>query len=212
MSNSKISYYDKFSKIYDWISSDYYYREPRKFAIERMDLKPNQLVLNLPCGTGQNFQYFESYLKDTGQIIGIDLSQGMLQQAKKKITREEWKNIKLFTEDATKINRHWVDLNIEENLKFDSILCDLGLSGFPEWQTIIDNLISLLKPDGRLVIMDWYFEKSNARAKFIKWIGKGEVNRKIHQYMKEKVSNFSVEDSFKNGEMFVASGNSNAVI
>lgn len=28
-----INYYDKFSKIYDWISSKSYYRKPRVFAI-----------------------------------------------------------------------------------------------------------------------------------------------------------------------------------
>ena len=55
--------------------------------------------------------------------------------------------------------------------------------------------------------MDWYIEKLNLRGRFIKWIGKGEVNRPIWQYLENKVANFKVDNSFKKGEMFVASGN-----
>jgi ubiquinone/menaquinone biosynthesis C-methylase UbiE len=95
---------------------------------------------------------------------------------------------------------------LEENLEFDSILCDLGLSGFPEWEQVIDNLISLLKLDGKLVVMDWYIEKPSLRGNFIKWIGKGEVNRPIYHYMEKRLPKFELNKSFKNGEMFVAIG------
>ena len=199
-------YCDRFSKVYDWISTDSYYRKPRIFAIEKLDLKPNQNILNIPCGTGQNFKYFQKYMDNTGRILGIDLSEGMLLKAKEKIQNNAWKNINVFCGDATKINEEWIDKNIEQNLRFDSVLCDLGLSGFPEWQKIIDNLISILKPDGKLVIMDWFIEKSSLRGEFIKWIGKGDVNRPIYQYMEKKVSNFELNNSFKKGEMFVAIG------
>lgn len=201
-----IKFYDKFSKIYDWISSDYYYRIPRKFAIQKLVVKQNQTILNIPCGTGQNFKYFQEFLKQTGKIIGIDLSEGMLAQAKNKIRKHDWNNLQILCDDATKINRAWVNSNLEENLEFDSILCDLGLSGFPEWEQVIDNLISLLKPDGKLVVMDWYIEKPSLRGNFIKWIGKGEVNRPIYQYMEKRLSKFELNNSFKNGEMFVAIG------
>ena len=199
-------YYDRFSKVYDWISSDAYYKKPRKFAIEKLDLKLNQTILNIPCGTGQNFKYFQEYLKNTGQIIGIDLSEGMLSKAENKIKKNNWDNIEVFCADATKIDTNWVSENLKNELKFDSILCDLGLSGFPEWKNIIDNLISLLKTNGKLVIMDWYIEKPSLRGKFIKWIGKGEVNRPLYQYMESRVTNFDLENTFKNGEMFVAIG------
>jgi len=91
-------------------------------------------------------------------------------------------------------------------IKIDAILCDLGLSGFPDWERVIDNMLDLLKPDGRLVIMDWYIPKSTLRGAFIKWIGKGEVNRPIYQYLKSKVANFEVNTSFNRGGVFVATG------
>lgn len=199
-------YYDKFSKIYDWISSDSYYRKPRKFAIKELGLDLNQTTLNIPCGTGQNFKYYQKFLKNTGTIIGIDLSKGMLERAQMKIERNDWQNIKLFKEDATKINNEWIQEKFQTELKFDSIFCDLGLSGFPNWKKVIDNLIALLKPNGKIVIMDWYIDKPSLRGQFIKWIGKGEVNRPLYQYLEKRVDNFKCENSFKSGQMFVASG------
>lgn len=199
-------YYDRFSKVYDLISSDSYYHAPRLFAIDSLDLKSDHTTLNIPCGTGQNFTYIQNKLGGTGQLIGIDLSQGMLSKAQEKIHKNSWGNIQVLLGDATKIKSEWMINQLGKDVKFDSILCDLGLSGFPEWQNIIDNLISLLKTNGKLVIMDWYIEKPSLRASFITWIGKGEVNRPLYQYMEGKMVNFKVNKSFKNGDMFVAVG------
>ena len=201
-----IKYYDKFSKVYDWISSKSYYKKPREFAIKELNLNTYQNVLNIPCGTGQNFEYYEKYLLNTGIIIGIDLSKGMLEKAQNKINKNKWTNIQIFKEDATKINPEWMKNKFKSELQFDSIFCDLGLSGFPEWEKIIDNLISLLKPNGKIVIMDWYINKPSLRGRFIKWIGKGEVNRPLYQYLKSKTADFKLDKSFKSGQMFVAIG------
>lgn len=94
----------------------------------------------------------------------------------------------------------------EKDLRFNAILCELGLSGFPEWQKIIENLVALLKPNGKLVIMDWYIDRPSLRGKFIKWIARGEVNRQLYQYMERKVGNFELNNTFKNGQIFVATG------
>ena len=199
-------YYDRFSKVYDWISSKSYYRKPREFAIEQLNLGLNQTVLNIPCGTGQNFEYYQNILSNSGTVIGIDISKGMLEKAQEKIDENEWKNIQLFKADATKIDTEWVKIKLGPELKFDSIFCDLGLSGFPNWERVIDNLITLLKPNGKIVIMDWYINKPSFRGAFIKWIGKGEVNRPLYQYLENKVTDFKLDNSFKSGQMFVASG------
>jgi len=165
-----IQYYDKFSNVYDWFSPKWYYHEARAYAIEQLALKSG-----VPCGTGQNFEYFQKYLNGTGLIIGIDLSEGMLEKAKRKKANNNWNNIKIIKEDATQINKKW-------------------------------DMLDLLEPNGRLVIMDWYIPKPTLRGAFIKWIGKGEVNRPIYQYLKSKVANFGVNTSFNRGGVFVATG------
>ena len=199
-----IRYYDKLSVIYDCISN-WYYKKARNYAIKELELKNGQTVLNVPCGTGVNFKYFNEYLKNTGLIIGIDLSSGMLDKAKQKIEKNGWTNIKTELDDATKIDKKWLDDYRNGQITVDAVFCDLGLSGLPEWRNIIDNMISILKPNGRIVILDWYLEKPSLKADFVKWIGKGEVDRPIYQYLETKVSNFKVDDSFNYGGVFVAS-------
>jgi len=54
--------------------------------------------------------------------------------------------------------------------------------------------------------MDWYLPEPSLRGKLIKWIGKGEVNRPIYQYLKSKVANFQVNTAFNRGGVFVATG------
>ena len=199
-----IQYYDKFAKVYDWLSPKWYYHKARKYAIEQLVLKEGSSVLNLPCGTGQNFEYFQEYLNDTGLIIGIDLSEGMLSRATAVVKKNEWNNIHLFKADATQINSDWIKQQVQQPLHIDSIFCDLGLSGFPNWESVIDNLYELLMPQGKLVIMDWYIQKPTLRGKLIKWIGKGEVDRPLYQYLNSKSSNFRVNTSFNRGDVFVA--------
>lgn len=199
-----IRYYDKLSVIYDYISN-WYYKKARNYAIKELQLKNGQTVLNVPCGTGVNFKYFNEYLNNTGLIISIDLSSGMLDKAKQKIEKNGWTNVKIELNNATKIDQNWLDYR-DEQIIIDSVFCDLGLSGLPEWRNIIDNMISILKPNGRIVILDWYLEKPSLKGDFVKWIGKGEVDRPIYQYLETKVSNFKVDDSFNYGGVFVASG------
>jgi len=141
-----IKYYDKFSRVYDWLSPKWYYHNARAYAIEQLALKSGDTVLNLPCGTGQNFTYFQKYLNETGLIIGIDLSEGMLEKAKIKTAENDWNNIKIIREDATQINQEWFANHFGDSVKVAAILCDLGLSGFPNWEQIIDNMLELLEP------------------------------------------------------------------
>jgi hypothetical protein len=54
--------------------------------------------------------------------------------------------------------------------------------------------------------MDWYIDGPSLRGSFIKWVGKGEVNRPIYQYLENKVNNFKLNNTFKSGQMFVVSG------
>ncbi len=149
-----IEYYNKISGIYDFISN-WYYKNSREYAIDKLDLNKGQTVLNVPCGTGVNFKYFQRYLENSGLIIGIDLSNGMLNQAKLKKEKNGWTNIDLELENATKVNQNWFKEFSErkKQIKIDAIFCDLGLSGLPEWHNIIDNMISILSPNGKIVIL-----------------------------------------------------------
>ena len=201
------SYYDSFSRVYDLFSPDIYYRRARKYAIEQLELQPHQTVLNVPCGTGQNLRYFQHYLANSGQVIGIDLSPGMLEKAQNKIDKHGWTNVDLYAENVDQLSPAWLRERVGDSVAVDAVLCDLGLSGFPHWQQVIEQLLAILKPGGRIVIMDWYLEERTVRGRFVEWIGGGEVNRPLYQYLEHRVERFHVNKSFNRGGVFVAAGN-----
>jgi ubiquinone/menaquinone biosynthesis C-methylase UbiE len=202
------SYYNRFSKVYDWLSPKAYYHHARQAAIDSLELTEGQTVLNVPIGTGQNLEYFQQHLKGTGKIIGVDLSEGMLSKAFDKVQEQEYPNVVLHNSDVSELNAAWMRQNIELNpeQKVDAVLCDLGLSGFEDWRSIIDNLLDVLKPDGKFVVMDWLIEEPSLRGEFIKWIGGGEVDRPIPTYLETKLDGFVFDHSFNRGGVFVASG------
>ena len=206
--NNAVSYYDKFSKVYDVFAPDLYYHKARLQAIKELQITEGDSILNVPIGTGQNLEYFQQHLNGNGLIIGVDISAGMLDKAK--IVENEWHNTKLLNHNVTTLNFDTFSEFFNDpqgnSEGFDAILCDLGLSGFPQWRDVIDNLISLLAPNGRISIMDWYIEKPTIRGEIVKWIGKGEVDRPIWQYLETKVADFKVDSSFNRGDIFVASG------
>jgi ubiquinone/menaquinone biosynthesis C-methylase UbiE len=198
-------YYDRFSAVYDLLSPKSYYHKARTVAVERLGLKEGHSVLNIPVGTGQNLEYFQQYLQGTGLVLGVDISSGMLSKARQKVTKNSLVNVELLERNVSDID----DRCVHEHTNgkgFDAVLCDLGLSGFPDWKQVIDQLLSLISTGGKIAIMDWYFEKPSLRGDFIKWIGKGEVDRPIWQYLENNVNDFMVDSSFCRGGVFVASG------
>lgn len=201
-----INWYDKFAYVYDWISSESYYRKPREFAIAQLRLSRDQTILNVPCGTGQNLHLIQDYLQGTGTVLGVDLSSGMLARAERKVAKAGWTNVLLEKQDATSITQDWLAETSDLQSGVDAVLCDLGLSGFPNWEHTIDNLLSVLKPRGRFVIMDWFIAQPKFRGSMIKWFGKGEVDRPLWQYLQPRVDDFLLDDSFKGGDVFVAAG------
>lgn len=201
-----IRYYNAFASIFDVVSNKYLFQKSRAFAIQELQLQEGYHLLNLPCGTGQNFNLFQKTLKCTGRVVAIDLSKGMLKQADKKVRKNNWTNIHLQQEGATQINLDWVNNQIESGFRFDAILCDFGLSNFPEWEKVLGNLVELLQPKGKLVVLDWYVEKPGQLGKLIKRLKIGQVNLPIAESMKTKLSDFNINSTFANGRIFVASG------
>ncbi len=198
-------YYDRFSRVYDVLSSPRYYRKPREAAVEALRLEPGQVVLNVPCGTGQSLQLLQDRLRGTGTVVGVDVSPGMLARADAKVRANGWNNVILIRDDVTVLDVEWATSRGVTG-GYDAVLCDLGLSGFPSWQRVTDQLVTTLKPGGRLVVMDWFIPHRSLRGAIIRWIGKGEVDRDLPSYLRDRLDDVEVDRSFKGSDMFVAAG------
>lgn len=204
-----MKWYDFFSNFYD-NSLEKLYFESRKRAVELLDLKEGQILIDVACGTGANFKLIKKN-NSKFSLYGTDYSAGMLKKAQDLIEKNNWENIHLFQADARELNVSFIEKYTNKKIKFDRIICVLGLSVIPEWEKIMDNLIELLNENGKIVIVDVYAEKRDFNTWLVEKIAKADLDRKIWQTLETKTDNFfqeylPVKESKVGGKLFVATG------
>ena len=73
----------------------------RKRAIEALALSAGDSVLEIGCGSGQNFAGLVGRIGSSGSLLGVDISQRMLIRAQKLCHRRGWRNVSLTRSGAT---------------------------------------------------------------------------------------------------------------
>jgi ubiquinone/menaquinone biosynthesis C-methylase UbiE len=92
----------------------------RKIAVKRLHPQAGARVLDLGCGTGLDLPLLSRAVGPSGKVVGLDLSQKMLQRAGQRIYRKKCTNVSLILGNA-------LDIPFEDN-SFDAIFCDYLLS------------------------------------------------------------------------------------
>jgi demethylmenaquinone methyltransferase/2-methoxy-6-polyprenyl-1,4-benzoquinol methylase len=117
----------------------------RSLAIRKLSLQRGNFVIELGCGTGLNFPLIIEQIGAEGRLIGVDLTQGMLDIARERIKRLGWSNIELIQSDIAAFD-------FPEGV--NGILAT-GLFGYiPEYDRVIKAVSQSLVPGGRLSILD----------------------------------------------------------
>jgi demethylmenaquinone methyltransferase/2-methoxy-6-polyprenyl-1,4-benzoquinol methylase len=136
---------------YDITANLYYllgFRETkyRKMAISQLRLKPGDTAIEIGCGTGLNFKYVRQVIGDIGQLIGVDLTDAMLEKAESRIKKNGWGNIRLVQIDAAKYS-------FPGNI--DGVFSTFALTLIPEYQPVIERASHALVDGGRFVLLDF---------------------------------------------------------
>lgn len=119
--------------------------EPFVYQMTRLaNLKPGQRILDVGTGTGIVANYAAKVLKDSGSIVGIDLSDGMLEIAASNANKSGLENVKFFHMDAE-------NLDLPDK-SFDSVLSMCAMMHFPDAIQALREMCRVLKPSGHLVI------------------------------------------------------------
>ena len=96
-----MSMYNVFSRYYDYLTGDVDYKKRTKYLLslfKKFDRKPS-LLLDLACGTGG---FSVQFSKAGIDVIGVDISEGMLDCAKKN-SEKAGQDILFLCQDATKL-------------------------------------------------------------------------------------------------------------
>lgn len=204
-----MKWYDFFAHFYDR-SLEKLYRESRRRAVELLDLKDGQFVLDVACGSGANFKHIMAS-NHRVTLYGIDYSPGMLRKAQDQIDRNRWEDAHVFQADARTLSQESVMKKTNTRRTFDRILCVLGLSVIPQWEVVIDNMIGLLSEDGKLVVVDVHAQRRTFSTWLVELIARADLNRPIGPTLESKLDRFRLEylpvkESKVGGKLFVAVG------
>jgi len=143
--------YQRRAKRYDLTANLYYligFREYayRRKAIQSLGLRRGDTVVEISCGTGLNFPLLQKAIGEEGRIIGVDLTDAMLNQAAERIGANGWTNVELIQSDAAQYR-------FPE--KVDAVLSTFAITLIPEFDTIIQRGTQALKRDGKWVVLDF---------------------------------------------------------
>ena len=138
--------YDRLSRWYDILSGSSE-RPARVCGVQMLDIQPGERILEIGCGTGESLPMLSSRIDHARDVIGLDLSSGMLKVAKHKLERQSITNVQFMHADGTR-------LPFGKDV-FHSIFMSFTLELFPE--TEISHLLMeskrVLRPGGRLGIV-----------------------------------------------------------
>jgi len=169
----------------------------RKKAIaELKELQP-QTVLDVATGTA-DVAIMTYHILHPQKIIGIDISDGMLNLGKKKIERQDLQHvIELCNGDSETIN-------YPDN-SFDAITVAFGVRNFQNLEKGLAEMLRVLKPGGKLVVLEFSRPKQKGFKVLYNFYMKviapkaGSMfanNKDAYQYLNNSVQAFPEREQF----------------
>ena len=133
---------------HNFLNTLYGFREGdyREKAVRALQLRAGGVVVDIGCGTGQNLALLEQAVGPTGTIIGVDLTDRALKEARKLVISQGWKNVVLIESDAA---------TFVFPTHVDAILSTFALTLVPEFDDVIRRGSESLVEGGRFALLDF---------------------------------------------------------
>ena len=181
----------------------------RQRAVQLLQLKPGDRVLDAGCGPGGSFPYLVDAVGPSGEVVGVENSPEIAINARRRIEKNRWSNVRVIEADAR---------TVELKGKFDGLLMFAAADIYASPQAL-DNLFPYLKDDARVVafgaklsphrfgwILNAFFRLAFRKLSFP---STPMINPQPWQPLEKRVGQFNVEEHFF-GWMFLAWGSINA--
>ncbi len=173
------------SPIYDIFFNSGLFLKARKEIFQSISFKSNQKILFIGVGTGADLELINY---SSLEITAIDYSSAMLNKAKKKF---ENSTIRFLEMDAQNLKF--------ENEAFDYVVASLVLSVVPDDHKTFQEMIRVLKPQGKIIIFDKFTPKNKKTSiaqrilrPFIRVLGT-DIGRSFEKLLSKDNKNIVVE-------------------
>lgn len=145
-----VTLYRRRARHYDFSANLYYligFRETayRRKAIAALNLQPGDTVVEIGCGTGLNFPFLHQAVGPKGKIIGVDLTDAMLAEARRRAQRHGWQNVELVQSDAAAY---------QFPQGINGVISTFAITLVPEYDQVISTGAKALMSGGCMVIAD----------------------------------------------------------
>ena len=142
--------FDRAATTFDHVGPRFFSHFGRRL-VELARIPSGAHVLDVATGRGAALFPAAKSVGTQGRVIGIDLSEGMVQETAKEIARLGLSsNVEVRQMDAEHLQF--------PDESFDYVLCAFGIFFFPQLDRAMSEFRRALKPNGRIVVTTW--EKS----------------------------------------------------
>jgi demethylmenaquinone methyltransferase/2-methoxy-6-polyprenyl-1,4-benzoquinol methylase len=169
----------------------------RKKAIKRLKKDDPKMILDIATGTA-DMAIMACKLLNPEHIVGIDISQQMLEEGRKKVDKEQLgEKINLLRGDSEAIN-------FADNT-FDAVMAAFGVRNFEDLEKGLAEMLRVLKPGGQAVILEFSKPKQTAvrglyaiymkivAPQVVRWF---KQNKEAYQYLTESANAFPERRNF----------------
>ncbi len=127
--------------------------EPAQALLLRTaELEEGERVLDLACGTGLVTLPAADAVGPSGEVVGTDISQRMVELVTERATELGVRHVSFDRMDAEDVGF--------PDASFDAVLCGLGLMYVPDPLRSLQEMLRVLKPGGRAVCAVWGARKN----------------------------------------------------
>jgi ubiquinone/menaquinone biosynthesis C-methylase UbiE len=141
------AFYDKIAKVYDLLA-EHSEQPMRELGIQMLNVQPGETLLEIGFGTGHCLLEMARAVGPSGRVLGIDLSESMLEEARALISNEHLEaRVELHSGDAARLPMASDSL--------DGIFTSFTLELFdtPELPDVLLEWRRVLRPGGRLAVV-----------------------------------------------------------
>ncbi|WP_447978661.1 class I SAM-dependent methyltransferase [Candidatus Nitrospira bockiana] len=139
--------YSSYAGVYDHVFGPFF-NESRESAVRRLNVRPGERVLEVGVGTGWALPLYPDHC----QVVAIDFSEGMLEQARKRMAAHGLRNVELLRMDAG-------HMEFEDN-SFDTVMAAYVVTAVPDHRKVVTEMIRVCKPGGRIIMLN-HFSNGN---------------------------------------------------
>jgi demethylmenaquinone methyltransferase/2-methoxy-6-polyprenyl-1,4-benzoquinol methylase len=116
-------------------------------VVRDMNIRPDDDILILGSGTGRNACLMRRYLSANGSILGLDIGEEMLAQAKQRC----------HSQQNVSFEKRRIDEPLPYSEAYDKVFMSFVMHGFvqEDRERIIENTLRALRPGGEFLILDY---------------------------------------------------------